>query len=101
VNIAIIGTGYVGLVTGVCFAEFGLGVTAIDKDADRIDRLLCRLVRTQPKAGVHGRAAACARIVMRLRQFLGIPWLKSRLGCACAFDRAARILPMRRRSGGA
>ena len=38
-NIAIIGTGYVGLVTGVCFAEFGLHVTAVDKDADRIDRL--------------------------------------------------------------
>jgi UDPglucose 6-dehydrogenase len=39
VNIAIIGTGYVGLVTGVCFAEFGLHVTAVDKDAERIDRL--------------------------------------------------------------
>ena len=38
-NIAIIGTGYVGLVTGVCFAEFGLHVTAVDKDAERIDRL--------------------------------------------------------------
>jgi UDPglucose 6-dehydrogenase len=39
VNIAIIGTGYVGLVTGLCFAEFGLHVTAVDKDAERIDRL--------------------------------------------------------------
>jgi UDPglucose 6-dehydrogenase len=39
VNIAIIGTGYVGLVTGVCFAEFGLHVTAVDKDVERIDRL--------------------------------------------------------------
>ena len=38
-NIAIIGTGYVGLVTGVCFAEFGLHVTAVDKDVERIDRL--------------------------------------------------------------
>ena len=38
-NIAIIGTGYVGLVTGICFAEFGLHVTAVDKDAERIDRL--------------------------------------------------------------
>ena len=38
-NIAIIGTGYVGLVTGVCFAEFGLHVTAVDKDEERIDRL--------------------------------------------------------------
>jgi UDPglucose 6-dehydrogenase len=39
VNIAMIGTGYVGLVTGVCFAEFGLHVTCVDKDAERIDRL--------------------------------------------------------------
>jgi UDPglucose 6-dehydrogenase len=38
-NIAIIGTGYVGLVTGICFAEFGVNVTCVDKDAERIDRL--------------------------------------------------------------
>ncbi len=38
-NIAIIGTGYVGLVTGVCFAEFGLHVTAVDKDEERIAQL--------------------------------------------------------------
>jgi UDPglucose 6-dehydrogenase len=38
-NIAIIGTGYVGLVTGVCFAEFGVNVTCVDKDAERIERL--------------------------------------------------------------
>lgn len=38
-NIAIVGTGYVGLVTGVCFAEFGMHVTAVDTDEDRITRL--------------------------------------------------------------
>jgi UDPglucose 6-dehydrogenase len=38
-NIAIIGTGYVGLVTGVCFADFGVQVTCVDKDADRIAML--------------------------------------------------------------
>jgi len=38
-NIAIIGTGYVGLVTGVCFAEFGLNVTCVDRDEARIARL--------------------------------------------------------------
>ncbi len=38
-NIAVIGTGYVGLVTGVCFAEFGLHVTAVDKDEERIAQL--------------------------------------------------------------
>jgi UDPglucose 6-dehydrogenase len=38
-NIAIMGTGYVGLVTGLCFAEFGVNVTCVDKDAERIERL--------------------------------------------------------------
>jgi UDPglucose 6-dehydrogenase len=38
-NVAVIGTGYVGLVTGACFAEFGIGVTCVDKDADKVQML--------------------------------------------------------------
>lgn len=38
-NIAIVGTGYVGLVTGTCFAETGVNVTCVDVDAEKIDRL--------------------------------------------------------------
>ena len=38
-RIAIIGTGYVGLVSGACFAEFGHQVVCIDKDAAKIDKL--------------------------------------------------------------
>jgi UDPglucose 6-dehydrogenase len=38
-NIAVVGTGYVGLVTGVCFAEFGVHVTCVDKDEKRITQL--------------------------------------------------------------
>ena len=38
-NITIIGTGYVGLVSGTCFSEFGFNVTCVDKDKDKIDNL--------------------------------------------------------------
>jgi len=39
VKIAVIGTGYVGLVSGACFSEFGFTVTCIDKDAGKIGSL--------------------------------------------------------------
>jgi UDPglucose 6-dehydrogenase len=38
-EISVIGTGYVGLVTGACFAEFGNNVTCVDKDKGKIDML--------------------------------------------------------------
>ena len=38
-RIAMIGTGYVGLVSGACFADFGHHVTCVDKDADKIAAL--------------------------------------------------------------
>ena len=39
-NIAVVGTGYVGLVSGACFAEMGVNVTCVDVDKAKIDRLL-------------------------------------------------------------
>jgi len=38
-QVAMIGTGYVGLVSGACFADFGHMVTCVDKDAGKIERL--------------------------------------------------------------
>ncbi|NGX96403.1 MAG: UDP-glucose/GDP-mannose dehydrogenase family protein, partial [Candidatus Afipia apatlaquensis] len=61
-RIAMIGTGYVGLVSGACFADFGHRVTCVDTDAGKIAALnrgeipifepdLDRLVETSVKAG--------------------------------------------------
>jgi len=61
-KIAMVGSGYVGLVSGACFADFGHEVICIDKDAGKIERLhagempiyepgLAELVGTNIKAG--------------------------------------------------
>ena len=61
-KIAVIGTGYVGLVSGVCFSEFGFRVTCVDRDGDKIAKLqqhimpifepgLEQLVESNRKAG--------------------------------------------------
>ena len=38
-KLVVIGTGYVGLVSGLCFAEFGFETICIDKDKDKLDKL--------------------------------------------------------------
>jgi UDPglucose 6-dehydrogenase len=39
VKIVIVGSGYVGLVTGACFSEVGIDVTCVDIDRNKIDNL--------------------------------------------------------------
>ena len=39
-HISMIGSGYVGLVSGACFSEFGFNVTCVDKDAAKVESLL-------------------------------------------------------------
>src|SRR5690606_1494946 len=39
-RIVMIGTGYVGLVSGACFSDFGHSVCCVDKDASKVDALL-------------------------------------------------------------
>ena len=38
-NIAVVGTGYVGLVTGTCFAEMGNHVICVDIDKSKVERM--------------------------------------------------------------
>ena len=38
-KLVIVGSGYVGLVTGACFSEFGYKTICVDKDQDRINQL--------------------------------------------------------------
>ena len=38
-KLVIVGTGYVGLVSGLCFAEFGFQTVCVDKDSNRINEL--------------------------------------------------------------
>ena len=38
-KITMLGTGYVGLVSGTCFSEFGFDVCCVDKDKDKIKNL--------------------------------------------------------------
>jgi UDPglucose 6-dehydrogenase len=49
-RIAVVGTGYVGLVTGTCFAETGVTVTCVDIDREKISLLQWPDLRSMSRA---------------------------------------------------
>ena len=51
-QIAMIGTGYVGLVSGACFSEFGIDVVCVDMDAEKIARLEDEICRFTSRASM-------------------------------------------------
>ena len=63
-KIAVIGTGYVGLVSGACFSEFGFDVTCVDNDPDKIARITAgdMPIYEPGLADLVGRNAAAGRL---------------------------------------
>ena len=107
-RVAMIGTGYVGLVSGACFADFGHTVTCIDKDAGKIERLqageipifepgLDELVAANVKRGPpvlrHRRGRGGPRAPTRCSS----PWARRR-GAATATPTSPTSTPPPRRS---
>jgi UDPglucose 6-dehydrogenase len=84
-NIAVIGTGYVGLVTGACFAEFGINVTCVDNDREKLARLeagempifepgLAEIVRRNRGAGrLHFTSDVAKAVERALVIFIAVP----------------------------
>ncbi len=66
--ITMIGTGYVGLVTGACLADWGHQVVCADKDAGKIADLLRGMMQSQPGPGATASVAATHRGRIRLHE---------------------------------
>ena len=66
--IAMIGTGYVGLVSGACFSEFGAEVVCVDVDADKISLLERGEIPIMSRDLMNWSPGMCAPNVFPLRQ---------------------------------
>jgi UDPglucose 6-dehydrogenase len=78
-RIAIIGTGYVGLVTGTCFSEFGHEVICIDKDRKKISELQAgRIPIYEPGLEALVRKNVLEqRLTFSTESSLGVPWAET------------------------
>ena len=72
-RITMIGTGYVGLVSGVCFSDFGHDVVCVDKDAAKVARL-----------------RDCAGDVMIGRKNVSNPWVFKAVRATSTFHAATK-----------
>jgi len=98
-KIAVIGTGYVGIVSGACFSEFGHEVVCVDKDAAKITALcqgqipiyepgLAELVAKNVAGGRLHFTTALSDAVPGLMPCLS-PWVPLRAGAATAMPISA------------
>jgi len=89
-RIAMIGTGYVGLVSGACFSEFGVDVVCVDKDVAKIEGLragkmpiyepgLDQLVANNAKDNRLSFTAALRSVVKDKRLSSSSPWARRRV----------------------
>ena len=64
-HICVIGTGYVGLVTGLCFAEFGLNVSCVDNNERKI-----RLLKKALSRFTSQELRKCCREILRQDEYI-------------------------------
>ena len=100
-KLAIIGTGYVGLVSGSCFAEFGYEVPCVDKDKSRILELKIFYSVGITPDGPRGPRMRAQMGVISLAQISGVPifpdtYSVSRCKIINSWDRFIIALPFNR-----
>ena len=71
-KITIIGTGYVGLTSGTCFAEVGHEVTCVDNNAEKVATLLAGQVPSEEARQLAGQAASRVQNVKRVHNELTV-----------------------------